>query len=271
MFSIGEFSTITGLSVKTLRHYHEKGLLPPPHVDERSGYRYYNQQSVERARVIVQLRAMEFGLESIAEILAHCEDEADVLDYLDRHKQALESRIETQRGIVKSLAQIIAKEKEAMRAMESSEFHIEEKRVEPLLMAGVRLKGKYSECGKGFALIGRKLGRYLCGKPFCLYYDGEYREDDADFEACMALRDGAKPAEGVSVRTLPGGRCVCLTHKGPYEELGRSYQKILEYIKAKGYETLLPSREVYLKGPGMIFKGNPRNYLTEIQILIAEK
>ena len=31
-------------------------------------------------------------------------------------------------------------------------------------------------------------------------------------------------------------------------------------------ETQLPSREVYLKGPGMILRGNPKNYLTEIQI-----
>lgn len=50
--------------------------------------------------------------------------------------------------------------------------------------------------------------------------------------------------------------------------MGRSYCKILEHIKQKGYETVLRSREVYLKGPGMIFKGNPKKYLTEIQILI---
>ena len=35
------------------------------------------------------------------------------------------------------------------------------------------------------------------------------------------------------------------------------------------YPTLLPSREIYLKGPGMIFRGNPKNYLTEIQIMIS--
>jgi effector-binding domain-containing protein len=32
-----------------------------------------------------------------------------------------------------------------------------------------------------------------------------------------------------------------------------------------------PSREIYLKGPGMIFKGNPKNYLTEIQIFLEGK
>ena len=102
-----------------------------------------------------------------------------------------------------------------------------------------------------------------------LHYDSEYREDDADFEACMPIRKG-KAADGISVRELPGGRCVALVHKGPYEQLGRSYAKILGYIKDKGYEVAMPTREVYLKGPGMIFKGNPRNYLTEIQILVRD-
>jgi hypothetical protein len=30
-----------------------------------------------------------------------------------------------------------------------------------------------SDCGKGFAQIGRTLGRYICGKPFNLYYDDD--------------------------------------------------------------------------------------------------
>lgn len=152
--------------------------------------------------------------------------------------------------------------------MENANLEVEEKTLEPLLLAGVRMKGKYSDCGKGFALLGRKLGRYLSGKPFCLYYDGEYREADADFEACFPVRPGANDAEGISIRELPGGPCVALTHQGPYEELGRSYEKIFSYIQARGYKALLPSREVYLKGPGMIFKGNPKKYLTEIQIPI---
>jgi len=42
MFSIGEFSRITGLSIKALRLYHEKGILVPGRVDDATGYRYYN-------------------------------------------------------------------------------------------------------------------------------------------------------------------------------------------------------------------------------------
>ena len=101
------------------------------------------------------------------------------------------------------------------------------------------------------------------------YYDGEYRENDADIEACVPVSQ-KREAEGISVRELPGGRCLTLLHKGPYEELGRSYSKILEHVEKSGREVVLPTREVYLKGPGMIFRGNSRKYLTEIQMLIKE-
>ena len=98
-----------------------------------------------------------------------------------------------------------------------------------------------------------------------LHYDSEYREDDADFEACLPIRQ-RKAVEGVSVRELPGTRCVALVHTGPYDQMGRSYAKVLKWIKERNYKVVLPTREVYIKGPGMIFRGDPKNYVTEIQI-----
>jgi DNA-binding transcriptional MerR regulator len=47
MFTIGEFSKVTGLSVKTLRFYHEEGLLVPTSVDDATGYRYYDGSPTE--------------------------------------------------------------------------------------------------------------------------------------------------------------------------------------------------------------------------------
>ena len=85
----------------------------------------------------------------------------------------------------------------------------------------------------------------------------------------MPIRKGAA-VDGISVRELPAGRCVSLVHRGPWDELGRSYAKVLSSVKDHGYAIECPTREVYLKGPGMIFRGNPKKYLTEIQFLIKE-
>ncbi len=269
MFSIGEFSRITGLTVKTLRHYHKEGLLVPTCVDESTGYRYYNRAAASRARVIAQLRGMEFSIGQIREILASCEEDADLVEHLDRQRQTLQDKIHHYRDVVRSLEQIIASQREEMMGVQHSNFEIEEKTIEPMLVAGVRMTGRYDQCGEGFSRISRTMGRHICGKPLCLYYDSEYKEDDADFESCMPVRK-APPGKGLSVRELPGGRCVSLLYRGPYGAPGhhKAYEKVLAYVKQKGYRALLPSREVYLKGPGMIFRGNPKKYLTEIQVLI---
>ena len=47
MFSIGEFSIISRLSVKALRYYHDEGILIPDYIDDETGYRYYRNASVE--------------------------------------------------------------------------------------------------------------------------------------------------------------------------------------------------------------------------------
>jgi DNA-binding transcriptional MerR regulator/DNA gyrase inhibitor GyrI len=269
MFSIGEFSKITGLTVKTLRFYHECGVLVPARVEGTSRYRYYDDRNVETARAIAALRQYDFSLEEIAEILRDHGDEADILTFLERRKKTLSERVARDRDLINSIDSIIHRERKAQQMNQQTAFEIEEKTIPSVLVAGVRMRGRYDECGQGFAKIGRNFGRHISGKCLCLYYDGEYKEDDADFEPCMPVRK-AMPVEGFNVRELPGGKCVTLVHRGPYSEIGRSYEKVLRYIKQRGYEMLLPTREVYLKGPGMIFKGNPKKYLTEIQVLVAE-
>jgi DNA-binding transcriptional MerR regulator/DNA gyrase inhibitor GyrI len=267
-FSIGEFSQVTGLSVKTLRFYHEKGILVPSLVDAATGYRFYEAGKIEKARVIMRLRQMEFSIEDIAAVLGECSDEADILNHLERQKNSLQQRIKEDRDIVRSLSEIIAKEKAAKQLLEAGNFAIEERTVAPLLVAGVRMTGKYSDCGQGFSRLGKAIGRYINGKAMCLYYDGEYREENAEFEPCFPVRQEVAAA-GVACRTLPGGRCLTLIHRGPYDQLGRSYAKILKQAGDSKLKIALPTREVYIKGPGMIFKGNPKNYLTEIQLPVG--
>ncbi len=270
MFTIGEFSKITGLTVKTLRFYHEQGLLTPTSVDEETGYRYYDRSKIETARIITHLRSLDLSLDEISTILRSTGDDADLREIMERQKSLLETKIQRYREIVRSLNQFLSEEEEARKLMSQSPFQIEEKVADPILVAGIRMKGRYADCGPVFARIGRRLGRHISGKPLLLHYDTEYHEEDADFEPCMPVRT-VKPVDGISIRQLPGGRCVSLLHNGPYDRLGQSYAKVLDYVRAKGYEVAVPTREIYHKGPGMIFRGNPKNYLTEIQLLIVDE
>ncbi len=269
MFTIGEFSKITGLTVKTLRFYHESNLLVPAAIDPATGYRSYDDRNVERAQVIVALRELEFSLDDVAKILADCAEDEETLAFLERQKKSLSERIGQLKGAVQQIDHLIHEQRREREEdfMSTKSFEIEERELEPIMVAGVRMKGRYSDCGRGFAELGKRLGRHIAGKPLCLYYDGEYREDDANFEPCMPIRREVQ-VEGVTIERLLGGPCVALVHRGPYEELGRSYQRVLRYAKERDYRVTLPTREVYLKGPGMIFRGNPKKFLTEIQLLV---
>ena len=69
LLTIGEFSRMTFLSVKTLRHYHETGLLEPARIDPSSGYRFYDVSQVATAQVIRRFRDLDLPIERLREFL----------------------------------------------------------------------------------------------------------------------------------------------------------------------------------------------------------
>jgi effector-binding domain-containing protein len=146
-------------------------------------------------------------------------------------------------------------------------YEVEEKTLEPVLVAGIRYKGRYDEFGDKLRPIARAMARHISGPPMFLYYDECFKESGADLETCVPVRKG-EDKDDIKVHELPGGLAATLIHQGPYDTLTSSYEKISAYIKEHGYKVILPTREIYVKGPGMILRGNPDNYLTEIQMPI---
>src|SRR5215469_10009482 len=67
--SIGEFARRSRLSPKALRLYDGLDLLSPARVDEISGYRYYEDVQLERARLIATLRQIGIPLATVKELL----------------------------------------------------------------------------------------------------------------------------------------------------------------------------------------------------------
>ena len=65
---IGEFSQMMQVTVKTLRHYEQKGLLLPDEVDEWTGYRYYSIGQMQKLKDIRDLQRLGFSLDEIKEL-----------------------------------------------------------------------------------------------------------------------------------------------------------------------------------------------------------
>lgn len=84
MKTVKEISALTGVSVRTLHHYHAIGLLVPTQISP-AGYRLYDDQALERLQLIFFFKALQFPLKKITVIL-------DAPDF-DRNR-ALEQQIE---------------------------------------------------------------------------------------------------------------------------------------------------------------------------------
>ena len=70
MFSIGEFARLVTVSVRTLRHYDEIGLLRPARVDPDTGYRGYSADQLGQLNRIVALKELGLSLNQVRLLLA---------------------------------------------------------------------------------------------------------------------------------------------------------------------------------------------------------
>ena len=69
LFQIGEMARLFHLSVSSIRHYEQLGLLKPEYTDPETGYRYYTPRQFEVFNTIRYLRALDMPLQEIADFL----------------------------------------------------------------------------------------------------------------------------------------------------------------------------------------------------------
>src|ERR1700731_188623 len=97
--TIGDFSRVTFLSVKTLRHYHRVGLLEPADVDPVTGYRRYTSVQIPIAQVIRRFRDLDMPLDDIGSVL-RAPDQTTRAELIAAHLTRLEETLaETQRAV----------------------------------------------------------------------------------------------------------------------------------------------------------------------------
>jgi DNA-binding transcriptional MerR regulator len=82
MLKIGDFSKLSRISIRMLRHYDEIGLLVPKSTDSFTGYRYYGEDQLPVAGQINSLKDMGFGLSAIGEILKIYDDPQKLAEFL---------------------------------------------------------------------------------------------------------------------------------------------------------------------------------------------
>src|SRR5258707_3592342 len=110
--AIGDFSRATHLGVKTLRHYHEIGLLEPVDVDPVTGYRRYAPDQIRTAQVIRRFRDLEMPLEDIGAVL-NAPDLETRNQIIAAHLARLEANLSRTQDAVASLRDLLERPPDA--------------------------------------------------------------------------------------------------------------------------------------------------------------
>jgi DNA-binding transcriptional MerR regulator len=267
LLSIGRFARISGLTIKALRHYDEIGLLWPARVDDATGYRYYSLAQARDAEAIRRLRSLDVPLDEVAGFLRA--DDAERRQRLAVHRARIEGRaVETQR-ILAELDKLIDGEEELVPDATRIESKLEVKDVPDrrvLLARGRTHADRASEViprliMETHARLQRSGGRFA-GAPLCVC---PFPDDDGTAELAVGwpVDEDLPGAE-----TLAGGRALVFEHRGPYEELGRSYRIMSEAMREHGLVPAGAPVERYESDPEEV--PDPKDYVTIIEWPIAD-
>lgn len=149
-------------------------------------------------------------------------------------------------------------------------YEIEIRDIEPIRAAFIKYKGISKEANKFFPSVFKAIRGKVCGSPFFCYYKMDAESKMAEIELCVPTQETPN-GNGVAVKDFPRIKALCTTHIGPYETLSNAYEAISKYARENNIILKMPFREVYIKGPGMLLKGNPDKYVTEILFPIKEE
>ena len=147
--------------------------------------------------------------------------------------------------------------------------------VRPQMVLGMRKKGKYEEIRMmlpevwQFAVEG---GIQIEGPPIFVFHEMTDEaakkadaEGNADIEVAVPVSGKVEVTGEIECYELPGGKMAKIIHKGPYQELGFTYEKLLAWIEQGGKRLVGRAREVYLNDPRIV---PPEELLTEMYALI---
>lgn len=244
MLAIGEFSRLTHLSIRTLRRYHEAGLLEPEVVDAASGYRYYTVDQIPTAQVIHQLRALDVPLADVRRILRSPDpDQRSTL--VAEHLGRLEAELARTRTAVSSLRRLLDPEPAPLQV---------DLRAEPAsTVAAVEDEVGEADVVAWFAGAMAELDAVLgpvgdAGPPGGLY-------DNALFERGRGRMVLYRPTPDPPTRgrvhpvTLPAVELAVTVHEGEHDGVDVTYGELGAWVTRNALTVAGPVRERYLVGP----------------------
>jgi DNA-binding transcriptional MerR regulator len=244
LFTIGEFSRATHLSVKALRYYDEVGLLTPADTDPGSGYRRYAVAQVPVAQVIRRFRDLEMPLDRIKDVLAATDRTARDRVVLE-HLEQMQAKLEETQATVAALQGLLEARSPGAQAIH---------RTLPAAHAvSIRDRVDWQEAERwlGDALAelagALKAADVVRAGPNGALYSTEFFEyHDGDVVAFVPVPDPIAGSGRVEPFEFQACTCAVMVHHGPFTTLDMTYGALGSYVTERAIGALGPIRENYV-------------------------
>jgi DNA-binding transcriptional MerR regulator/effector-binding domain-containing protein len=248
LLRIGEFAQLGHVSIATLHHYDEYGLLKPLVIDPRTGYRYYSISQLLRLNRILVLKELALPLDEIALLLQADISYHQFRTILEAKQREVKQVIEAEKVRLRQLTLWLQhlEGKEAMLA-----YDILIKPVEPLLVASIRNRISHMyERGPLFTTVEAYVRKHGMQGPMdeivLLHSHHEIHDElmSIEMEVAIPLENVLPSNEPIRVHFLPTEMVAYTVHSGDDISLGRAYLALQQWISTHGYTVVDAVRQI---------------------------
>ena len=264
MLRIGEFSKLSRVSIRMLRHYDDIGLLKPAEIDQFTGYRYYSPEQLPVIGRITALKDMGFSLADIVKMLEIYENRDELDDYLMKRQLELQEISETTQRQMR----LLDTARERLRKEQNMSYNVSIKTIPERYAATVHMTiPHYEDEGMVWQILGEETAplNMVPADP-CLvaaeYLDDEYKEENVELIAWKTVKGKYPDTEHVKFKTLPPVKVASCMVKGGYEQMPEVYGAVISWVNDYGYECAGPMFNIYHVSPHETH--NPDEYVTEV-------
>jgi DNA-binding transcriptional MerR regulator len=247
LLTIGEFSRASYLTIKTLRHYHDVGLLEPAEVDGSSGYRYYRADQIATAQTVRRLRELEMPVEQVKGVL-HAADAGERNALIAAHLERMERQLERTTAAVASLHALLREPEGAIAV----EFRAVPPTLALSISAVVRLDALVSWWTAAFDELTATLaasGLRPAGNSGALYAQEVFEQAHGEVVVFVPVAERVTAAGRTRRLTVPAAELAVTIHHGAHDDFDRSYGALGRYLAEHNLKVEEPVREYYLIGP----------------------
>jgi DNA-binding transcriptional MerR regulator len=245
--SIGDFSRATHMTVKTLRHYHQVGLLEPAEVDPHTGFRRYATGQIRVAQVIRRFRDLGMPLEEIQQVLSA----ADLPTRNERiiaHLGRLEEELGRTRWAVASLRDLLA-------PPAACPARVGLRSVPPVSAAAITdtvsaaesaawLQGALGELHATLAARNASAD----GPAGGIFADDVFTHHRGKVTIFVPCAGPIRPMGRVTSLVIPAAELAVIDHFGPPADVDRAYGALASYVARYALAVDGPIREYYIVG-----------------------